>query len=73
MARYQFLNLNPLGKKEQDCVIRAISLGLEEDYFIIEDKLKLVKKSKMIEELNCGEDGLILKEAPADSFQFDFD
>ena len=44
MARYQFLNLNPLGKKEQDCVCRAISLGLEEDYFIIEDKLKLVAK-----------------------------
>lgn len=44
MARYQFLNLNPLGKKEQDCVCRAISLALEEDYFIIEDKLKLVAK-----------------------------
>ena len=44
MARYKFLNVNPLNKKELDCVCRAISLALNEDYYIIEDKLKLVGK-----------------------------
>jgi hypothetical protein len=42
MARYKFLNLNPLGLREQDCVCRAISLALNEDYFTIERKLELV-------------------------------
>lgn len=42
MARYKFLNLNPLGLREQDCVCRAISLALNEDYYIIERKLELV-------------------------------
>lgn len=44
MARYKFLNVNPLNKKELDCVCRAISLGLNEDYYVIEEKLKLVAK-----------------------------
>lgn len=42
MARYKFLNLNPLGLREQDCVCRAISLALNEDYYTIERKLELV-------------------------------
>ena len=42
MARYQFLNVNPLGKIEEDCVCRAISLSLNEDYYKIQEKLHLV-------------------------------
>ena len=42
MARYEFLNINPLNLREKDCVCRAISLALEEDYYIIEKKLELV-------------------------------
>ncbi len=42
MARYDFYNVNPLGKIEEDCVCRAISGALEEDYYVIENKLQLV-------------------------------
>ena len=42
MAKYKFLNLNPLNEREQDCVCRAISLALQEDYYLIERKLELV-------------------------------
>lgn len=42
MARYEFLNLNPLNEIEEDCVCRAISLALEEDYELIKRKLELV-------------------------------
>ena len=42
MARYKFLNINPLGEIEEDCVCRAISLALEEDYYTIQEKLKLI-------------------------------
>ena len=42
MARYEFLNLNPLGKKEEDCVCRAISLALDEDYYFIQDKINII-------------------------------
>lgn len=44
MARYQFLNVNPVGKIEEDCVCRAISLALDEDYYKIQEKLYLVAK-----------------------------
>lgn len=44
MARYQFLNVNPLGEIEEDCVCRAISLALNEDYYKIQEKLYLVAK-----------------------------
>lgn len=44
MSKYQFLNLNPLGNLEEDCVCRAISLALNEDYYTIEEKLCLVGK-----------------------------
>ena len=42
MARYKFLNVNPLGNLEEDCVCRAISLALNENYYIIQEKLNLV-------------------------------
>lgn len=42
MARYKFYNINPLGAIEEDCVIRAISLALKEDYDLIYHKLELI-------------------------------
>lgn len=39
---YKFLNINPLGLREEDCVCRAISLALEEDYYVIQHKLCLI-------------------------------
>lgn len=39
---YQFKNLNPLGKRELDCVCRAISGALEINYYEIQNKLELV-------------------------------
>lgn len=36
---YRFLNLNPLGKKEKDCVCRAISNVTNTPYYEIERKL----------------------------------
>ena len=42
MAKYNFLNLNPLGELEEDCVTRAIALALCEDYYTIKRKLELV-------------------------------
>ena len=42
MARYKFFNINPMGRREEDCVCRAISLALEEDYYTIQDKLELI-------------------------------
>lgn len=42
MARYDFLNLNPLNELENDCVTRAIALVLSEDYNLIKRKLELV-------------------------------
>lgn len=44
MARYEFLNTNPLGEIEEDCVCRAISLALNQDYYVIQEKLCLVGK-----------------------------
>lgn len=40
--RFQFYNLNPLNKLEQDCVCRAITLATNEDYDVILNKLQLV-------------------------------
>lgn len=39
---YQFYNNNPLGLVEEDCVTRAISLALDEDYYKIKKQLYLV-------------------------------
>lgn len=51
MANYKFLNINPLYKLEQDCVCRAISLALEEDYYKIQQKLYLVAELFECEQL----------------------
>lgn len=42
MSKFKFMNVNPLGKIEQDCVCRAISLALDIDYETIERKLKSI-------------------------------
>lgn len=39
---YEFKNVNPLGKRELDCVCRAISGALNENYYTIQNKLELV-------------------------------
>lgn len=39
---YQFLNLNPLGERELDCVTRAISGALDVNYYEVKNKLELV-------------------------------
>ena len=33
---YKYLNVNPENRKESDCVIRAISLATDSDYYLIE-------------------------------------
>lgn len=48
---YQFLNLQPLGKIEEDCVCRAISCALNENYYKIQDKLHLIADLFECEEL----------------------
>ena len=53
MAKYKFLNLNPINEREQDCVCRAISLALQEDYYLIERKLELVGELFECEMLCC--------------------
>lgn len=40
--RFEFLNLQPLGLRLEDCVCRAISLALNENYYKIERKLELI-------------------------------
>lgn len=44
VARYKFLNINPLNKKEEDCVCRAISLALNKDYYEVLEDLELIGK-----------------------------
>lgn len=39
---WQFLNLQPLGKLEEDCVTRAISLATGQDYYTIQEQLNLI-------------------------------
>lgn len=39
---FQYYNANPLGKNEEDCVCRAISTILSEDYNVIKKKLHLI-------------------------------
>lgn len=48
---YQFLNVNPLGKKELDCVCRAISGALNENYYKVKNKLELVGALQECEKL----------------------
>lgn len=49
--RYKFLNLQPLGKREEDCVCRAISLGVGIDYYDTKHKLELIGELFECEEL----------------------
>lgn len=49
--KYKFLNLNPLGEIEEDCVTRAISLGINEEYWKVREKLELIAKLFECEEL----------------------
>lgn len=48
---WQFLNLQPLGRLEEDCVTRAISLATGEDYTTIQDKLYYIGKLFECEQL----------------------
>lgn len=48
---YKYINLNPYGEKDNDCVCRAISLALNENYFDIKDKLYYISKLFNCEEL----------------------
>jgi hypothetical protein len=41
---WKFLNLQPLGKLEEDCVTRAISLATGQDYKTIQEKLLLISE-----------------------------
>lgn len=51
MSEYYYLNLNPLGEDEQDCVCRAISLATGRDYYDIERKLWLTARLFECDEL----------------------
>jgi hypothetical protein len=44
MARFKFVNVNPLGELEEDCVCRAISNAVREDYYTVQERLHLVGK-----------------------------
>lgn len=44
MARFKFVNVNPLGELEEDCVCRAISNSIGEDYYTVQERLYLVAK-----------------------------
>ena len=39
---YTYLNVQPLGIEEEDCVCRAITLALDEEYYQIQNKLYLI-------------------------------
>lgn len=39
---YEFYNVNPLGEIEEDCVCRAISGALNENYYSVQSKLQLI-------------------------------
>lgn len=39
---YEFKNLNPLGKIEEDCVTRATANALDLDYYFVQKKLKQI-------------------------------
>ena len=48
---WKFLNLQPLGKLEEDCVTRAISLATGQDYKTIQEQLFLISELFECEEL----------------------
>ena len=39
MAEFIYYNASPNGQKRNDCVVRALSLALDLDYFDVEDLL----------------------------------
>ena len=41
MDKFRYLNLNPVGIEEEDCVTRAIALASGRNYFEIREKLEL--------------------------------
>ena len=49
--QYRFLNLQPLGEIEEDCVCRAISFGVNLPYYEIQKKLNLTAQLFDCEEL----------------------
>lgn len=49
--QYRFLNLQPLGEIEEDCVCRAISFGVNLPYYEIQKKLNLIAQLFDCEEL----------------------
>ena len=48
---YHYTNVNPLNEIESDCVCRAISLALNEDYYKVQEKLELSSKLNECEAL----------------------
>ena len=51
MQDFKYVNLNPMGLNESDCVTRAIALVSKRDYFDIRRKLNLVSELLECEEL----------------------
>jgi len=52
MAEFVYYNNNPAQRNEDDCVTRAISLGVGEDYEIISEKLTLISELLECDRLN---------------------
>lgn len=42
MSRFKFVNVNPLDSIEEDCVCRAITNAIGEDYYTVKRRLYLV-------------------------------
>lgn len=51
MYTYKYLNVNPVGIEEEDCVTRAIKLATGRSYFEIRKKLQLTAELLDCEEL----------------------
>lgn len=51
MDKFKYLNLNPLGIEEEDCVTRAIALASGKPYFTIRKKLQLTAELLECEKL----------------------
>lgn len=44
MSGFIYKNVNPLGKEEEDCVCRALSIALKIDYCVVDRMLDFVSK-----------------------------
>lgn len=51
---FHYINLNPLSKREEDCVCRAITLATQQDYSKIQKQLNLVAELYECEGLCVG-------------------